>query len=399
MGEFVYPIYDADNHLYEKQDCFTRHLDKATAREAIAWVEVKGRTKLAVCGKITDYIPNPTFEVVAVPGSLVPWHRGINPGGKTIRELFMDGGLEPCRPEFKDRDTRLEIMDKQGLQATLIHGTLVNAIEHRMKERADLLYPTLHAYNQWMDDEWGLHHQERIFAVPMISLVNIDSACEELEWCLERGARAVAIRPAPVFGFPSSRSPGKPEFDPFWARVAEAGIFVVLHVTDSGYSDYCADWDEGSETQPFIPSPFRSMVMRDRPIYDAIANLIGDGVFHRHPRVRVVSIENGSEWVRPLLQKLKKTYGQMPKMFHEPPIDTFRRHVWVVPEYGEEIRWLADTIGVEHVLFGSDFPHAEGYAVPLDWVEELDQFNPDETRLVMSTNLQALLQPPQAATL
>jgi predicted TIM-barrel fold metal-dependent hydrolase len=141
------------------------------------------------------------------------------------------------------------------------------------------------------------------------------------------------------------------------------------------------------------------MVMRDRPIYDAIANLIGDGVFHRHPRVRVVSIENGSEWVRPLLQKLKKTYGQMPKMFHEPPIDTFRRHVWIVPEYGEEIRWLADTIGVEHVLFGSDFPHAEGYAVPLDWVEELDQFNPDETRLVMSTNLQALLQPPQAATL
>ena len=116
-------------------------------------------------------------------------------------------------------------------------------------------------------------------------------------------------------------------------------------------------------------------------------------------RVRVVSIENGSEWVNPLLRKLKKTFGQMPKMFHEPPIDTFRRHVWVVPEYGEDIRWLADTIGVEHVLFGSDFPHAEGYAVPLDWIEELEKFDPDETRQVMSSNLQALLQAPQASTL
>ncbi len=399
MGEPDYPIYDADNHLYETQDCFTRHLDKTIAREAIAWVEVKGRKKLAVCGKITDYIPNPTFEVVAAPGSLVPWHRGINPEGKTIREIFLAGALEPCRPEFKDRDPRLEVMDEQGLQATLIHGTLVNAIEHRMKQRADLLHPTLHAYNQWMEESWGFHHEERVFAVPMISLVDIERAAAELDWCLERGARAVAVRPAPVFGHPSSRSPGKPEFDPFWARVAEAGIFVVLHVTDSGYSDYCADWDAGSETQPFIPQAYRNLVMRDRPIYDAVANLIIDGVFHRHPLVRVVSIENGSEWVDPLLRKLNKTYRQMPKLFQEPPLETFRRHVWVVPEYGEDIRWLADTIGVEHVLFGSDFPHAEGYAAPLEWIEELEKFDADETHQIMSSNLQALLRSPQASTL
>ena len=399
MSATGYPIYDADNHLYEKEDCFTRHLDKAIAREAITWVEVKGQKRLAVCGTITDYIPNPTFEVVAVPGSLVSWHRGINPEGKTIREIFLDGGLEPCRPEFKDRDRRLEIMDEQGLHATLIHGTLVNAIEQRTKHRADLLHPTLHAYNQWMEEDWGFHHQERIFSVPMISLVDVDEGCRELEWCLERGARAVAIRPAPVFGYPSPRSPGKPEFDPFWARVAEAGIFVVLHVTDSGYSNYCAEWDAGPETQPFIPSPFRSMVMRDRPIYDAVANLISDGVFHRHPRVRVVSIENGSEWVEPLLAKMEKTYKQLPMLFHEAPIETFRRHVWVVPEYGEKMRWLADTIGIDHLLFGSDFPHAEGYAVPLDWVEELEGFDADETRKVMSSNLQALLAPPKGSTL
>jgi len=399
MGSLGYPIYDADNHLYEKIDCFTRHLDKKIEREAITWVEVKGQKKLAVCGKITDYIPNPTFEVVAVPGCLVPWHRGQNPDGKTMREIFLSGGLEPCRPEFKERDRRLEVMDEQGLHATLIHGTLVNAIEERTKHRSDLLYPTLHAYNQWMEEDWGFHHQERIFSVPMISLVDVGRACEELEWCLARGARAVAVRPAPVFGHPSSRSPGKPEFDPFWARAAEAGIFVVLHVTDSGYAEYCSHWDAGPETQPFIPSPFRNMVMRDRPIYDAVANLIGDGVFQRHPRARVVSIENGSEWVEPLLRKMQKTYQQLPMLFHEPPLATFRRHVWVVPEYGEDIRWLADTIGIDHVLFGSDFPHAEGYAVPLDWVEELEKFDADETRQIMSGNLQTLLEPPKGATL
>ena len=122
---------------------------------------------------------------------------------------------------------------------------------------------------------------------------------------------------------------------------------------------------------------------------------IGDGLFHRHPRLRITSIENGSEWVPPLLQKLEKTYKQLPMLFHEPPLETFRRHVWIVPEYGEDIRWLADTLGIEHVLFGSDFPHAEGYAVPLDWVDELEGFDPDETRKVMSSNMQALLVPPK----
>jgi predicted TIM-barrel fold metal-dependent hydrolase len=394
MAGLGYPIYDADNHLYEKEDCFTRHLDPKLAREAIAWVEIKGRKKLAICGKITNYIPNPTFDMVATPGSLVPWHRGINPGGRSIKDIFQAGALEPCRPEFKDRDTRLRVMDDQGLHAALIHGTLVNAIEHRMKERADLLHATLHAYNQWMEEDWGFAHQERIYGVPMLSLVDVDRACVELEWCLVRGARAVAIRPAPVYGHPTSRSPGKPEFDAFWARVNEAGIFAVLHVTDSGYGDHAADWDAGSELTPFAPSPFRQMIVRERPIYDAVANLIVDGLFWRHPRLRVASIENGSEWVPALLRKLDKVYRQMPDAFHEDPRETFRRHVWVVPEYGEDMRWLADAIGVEHVLFGSDFPHAEGYAAPLEWVEELDKFDADETRRIMSSNLAALLRSP-----
>jgi predicted TIM-barrel fold metal-dependent hydrolase len=389
-----YPIYDADNHLYEKEDCFTRHLDPRVAREAIAWVDVKGRRKLAICGTLTNYIPNPTFDVVATPGSLVPWHRGINPGGRSIRDIFQAGGLEACRPEFKDRDARLRTLDAQGLHAALIYGTLVNAIEHRMKERPDLLHATLHAYNRWMEEDWGFAHQGRLFAAPVLSLVDLERACAELDWCLAHGARAIQLRPAPVHGHPTSRAPSKPEFDPFWARVHEAGIAVALHVTDSGYGDLAAQWDGGSELTPFAPSAFRQMIVRERPIYDTVANMIVDGLFQRHPRVRVASVENGSLWVPMLLQKLDKVHRQLPGEFHEPPLDTFRRHVWVVPEYGEDIRGLADSIGVGHVLFGSDFPHAEGYAAPTEWVEELAGFSAQETRQIMSENLASLLRPP-----
>src|SRR3546814_3611255 len=67
-----------------------------------------------------------------------------------------------------------------------------------------------------------------------------------LDWALENGARMVSIRPAPVPGYRGSRSLGNPEFDPFWARVNESGIFVVLHVSDSGYDEIYRWWGSGS---------------------------------------------------------------------------------------------------------------------------------------------------------
>src|SRR3546814_12074725 len=80
----------------------------------------------------------------------------------------------------------------------------------------------------------------------MVSLADVDLACKELDWALENGARMVSIRPAPVPGYRGSRSLSNPEFDPFWARVNESGIFVVLHVSDSGYAEIYRWWGSGS---------------------------------------------------------------------------------------------------------------------------------------------------------
>ena len=63
-----FPVYDADNHLYETEEAFTRYLPDRH-KDAIKYVQVNGRTKIAVNGQISEYIPNPTFEVVAQPGA------------------------------------------------------------------------------------------------------------------------------------------------------------------------------------------------------------------------------------------------------------------------------------------------------------------------------------------
>ncbi|WP_262401402.1 hypothetical protein [Actinomadura sp. CNU-125] len=65
--ELPYPLFDADNHLYETEEALTKYLPKEYAG-AVQYVNIKGRTKIAIRGQISEYIPNPTFSVVARPG-------------------------------------------------------------------------------------------------------------------------------------------------------------------------------------------------------------------------------------------------------------------------------------------------------------------------------------------
>jgi hypothetical protein len=81
------------------------------------------------------------------------------------------------------------------------------------------------------------------------------------------------------------------------------------------------------------------------------------------------------------------------RAFAEPPVEAFRRHVSVAPYYEEDVRALADAIGVENVLLGSDFPHAEGLADPISFVDELEDFAPADVRLIMRENGRRLVQP------
>ena len=79
--------------------------------------------------------------------------------------------------------------------------------------------------------------------------------------------------------------------------------------------------------------------------------------------------------------------------FSEPPVETFRRHVSVAPYYEEDIRALADLIGIDRVLMGSDFPHAEGLADPVSFLDELGSFDAAEIRKVMRQNGRDLVTP------
>jgi predicted TIM-barrel fold metal-dependent hydrolase len=384
-----FPVFDADNHLYETKDAFTRHLP-SRYKDAIDYVDVRGRTKIVVRGTISEYIPNPTFDVVAAPGAQEDYFRNGNPEGKSYREII--GDPIRCLPAFRSPEPRIELMDEQGVDRTLMFPTLASLLEERLRDDVDVTHAVIHALNEWMYEEWTFNYEDRIFATPVITLPIVEKAIEELQWCVERGAKTVLIRPAPVPGLRGSRSFGFAEFDPFWQAVVDADILVSMHASDSGYTRYQNDWLGPQEMLPFKPDAFRLMTMAKRPIEDAMAALVCHGTLSRFPTLRVAAVENGGDWVVPFLHHLADTYRKMPHAFEEDPVQAFKRNVWVSPFHEDDIRGIVDAIGADRVLFGSDYPHPEGLAEPCSYLDHLPPgLSDDDVAAIMGGNLASIM--------
>ena len=194
--QLPYPVFDADNHFYEPKEALTKFLPDHR-KNVIDYIEVRGRTKIMVRNQVSDYIPNPTFEVVARPGAQEEYFRHGS-GGKSFREVM--GKPMKAIPAFREPGGRLEVMDGLGLDYSLMFPTLASLVEERMKDDPELIHDVIHALNEWMYETWQFDYEGRIFSTPVINLPIVDRALEELEWCLERGAKTVLVRPAPVPG-------------------------------------------------------------------------------------------------------------------------------------------------------------------------------------------------------
>ena len=315
---------DADNHYYETLDAFTRHLDPAFTRRGVHPVQDGKRVQLLMGGTVNRFIPNPTFDPIIVPGCLDPLFRGQIPEGVDPRSLMQ---VEPLRAEYRDRDARVAVVEEQGLDAVLLFPTLGCGVEEGLKHDVDATMASLSAFNRWLDDDWGYSYEDRLIAAPMLSFADPVAAAEEVDRLVERGARIVHVRPAPVPGpHGTSKSLGDPSHDPVWARLAEASIPVAFHLGDSGYERFGAAWGASERFEGFGKTDVLSRILTsDRAIHDTIATLVIHGVFQRHPTLRVASVENGSDWLHTLVKRLRKQANQTPWVFPEDPLDTIRQ--------------------------------------------------------------------------
>ncbi|HET6729792.1 MAG TPA: hypothetical protein VFG96_10255, partial [Jiangellaceae bacterium] len=211
-----HPVFDADNHYYEAEDAFTRHLDPALGPRCVQWATIDGKRYQVLGGRVSRAVSNATFDPVSKPGCLYDYFRG-NADGIDPLERLRDH--EPIRPEYRDRDARLRTLDDQGLAGCWLFPTLGMIYEEPLHHDPVAVCHTFRAFNRWLRDDWGFAHADRIFAAPYVTLADPQWAVEELEWALGEGARLLVMRPAAPTTALGRRSPFDAIFDPFWARV------------------------------------------------------------------------------------------------------------------------------------------------------------------------------------
>jgi predicted TIM-barrel fold metal-dependent hydrolase len=349
------------------------------------------KQRLLVGGAVNRFIPNPTFDPVSKPGALQDYFRA-KAAADDMRAAF--GELEPIasRPEYRDREARLRVMDQQGMEATILLPTLGVGMEQALEHDPEACMAAFTAFNRWLQEDWGFSHLERIFGAPYISLIDVDWAVTELDYALANDARVVLMRPGSVRTPGGRCTPGDPAHDPFWSRLDEAGITLVVHGGDSGYGPYEQIWGLSGEVESFR-IPVLKRMLSASPIHDFMSSLIADKLFERFPNIRVATIETGSGWVAPLLKKLRAVAIQLPGEFREDPYELFLDRVWVSPFFEDDVIDLVERVGADNVLFGSDYPHAEGLADPASFEKEVDGLPADDVRKIMRDNARGLVTP------
>ncbi|MCH2169920.1 amidohydrolase [Myxococcota bacterium] len=384
-------LFDADNHYYEPRDAFSRYIEPRFRDKAIHQVKDEaGNDRVMIGDQPFTFLKNTYTENVTKPGALREMLRNMSNESYSESQL-----VEPLQPAYTNRDARLQLMDEQGLQSILLFPTLAVCVEQAMKDDVEQNYANLHSFNRWLHEDWGFDHLGRIFAVPLLSLLDVDRAVAELEWVMEHGARVVHLRPGPAFG----RSPADAHFDPFWERVNEARLAVALHIGESGYNEMMSvHFGENANPSSHMQSAFQwTSFYGDRPIMDTISSLIFHNLFGRFPNIRVLSVENGSLWVPYLMKVMDKMKGMgrngpWPGGYVKGrPSEVLKQHVFVSPYHEEDIVGLAAGVGASQVLFGSDFPHPEGLANPAEFENELTGLSETDIRAIMFENMQRLV--------
>jgi len=386
-------LFDCDTHCYETRDAFTRHLPEAYREKAILPVTNAAGHEVILAGSRIGTFNSEQgggFDYANRPGSLKEMLKQMASGNpdETYRP-------EPMRPEYLEREPRLRLMERQGVEkAVVFPAGMALAAEHYVDD-TDALYANLHSFNLWFDETWGFNHRDRLFAPALLSLRDLDAAVAEVDFVLERGARVVLLPTGPAYG----RSPGEPYFDPVWSRLNEAGVTVAFHIMPYWYFTALSPaWGHDPDPQSWHMSAWQwNNVYGERPIEDTLSALIFDNLFGRHPELMVLVAEHGAEWVPHFVKHMDKSRGMGRNgpwkggKLTERPSALFRRHIRVAPYPEDDIPWIVDNLGdADSIVMGSDFPHAEGLAEPADFAQLLAPLPDDVRHAILRGNAERL---------
>jgi predicted TIM-barrel fold metal-dependent hydrolase len=351
-------IFDADMHVQEPATIWVDFLDPEL-RDRVA-VGTREQALPMADGRPLIDVPTPPSD------------------RREMRPTMMEDRYGDLARRGFDGPALLEGMDVEGIDAAALfpsYGLYVPWADHLAPELAVGL---ARAYNRWIVSLCS-GSDRRLVPVALAPLHDPALAAAETRRAVDDGVRAVMVRPNPVQGRPVSH----PDHDAFFTELVGLGIPMILHegtgaVTVAAGSDRFSTWCGRHAAS----HPIEQML--------ALAGLVFDGTFERHPELRVGIFESGTGWLRWWLHRLDEHWeflgAEVPEAKRRPS-EYVMHHCVISTETDDP--FVADTIaamGSDHVVWASDFPHPEApWPHAVDGFLERELSRSDESAVLWTT--------------
>jgi predicted TIM-barrel fold metal-dependent hydrolase len=313
---------------------------------------------------------------------------GVGPGGQKLvpgqnyrvdvmaaTGLYEDGKKGIRRPT--DPELRVKDMDRDGVQAEVIYGILGAATRLADHEAAAEMF---RIYNDWLAD-FCRHHPDRLIGLACLPYGDIDAAVKELYRVATVGLRGVELSCSwdmePMW---------HPVWEPLWAAVNDVGLPLHFHTFPS-LPPSKLEQQKGLTRRAAFFTAVSSFQMH---LINIVAAVIGKAVLERYPRIRISFGESGIGWLPYALDRMDfewedrfRDLGLTMK-----PSDYWRRQCKATFQFDRIGTKLVDDIGVESLMWGSDYPHPDGvWPESSKYIEEqFGHLPPDVTRKITCEN-------------
>jgi predicted TIM-barrel fold metal-dependent hydrolase len=349
------PIVSVDDHVVEPADLWQRWLPSRHRNDGPRVVrssyEIQsGRILMAAEGPTTDFWIYEDLKYAI--------HKGFAAAGLSNDQIdYAPVSYDEMRPGFYEVKARLVDMEVNHVERSLCFPTFPRFCGQTFLEAddKDLALACVHAYNDWMVDEWCGDSGGRLIPLCLVPLWDPELAATEVRRNASRGVNAVAFTELPGhLGLPSLYDRDK-HWDPFLAACDETGTVVCIHIGSS--SKFTTSSPDASRAANTACTALNSQL--------SLVDWLMSGVLARFRNIKVAFSESQIGWMPFMLERVDNIWHknraahEIDPVLTEPPSSYFAGRVYgcfFEDDFGLEAR---NAIGIDQITFESDYPHQD----------------------------------------
>ena len=331
-GETVLkPIISADSHVCEPPHCYVDYIDAKYVDRAPRMVHDEKR------GDVFRVEGSPQM----IPMSLV------SAAGKSPEELSARGAVfEKLHRGGWEPHARIEAQEQDGIAAEVIYPSV--GMEICNIPDIDLKRACMEAYNRWLA-EFCEPYPHRLIGLGQCAVKTPAEGIEELKAIKAMGYRGVMLP-----GMPGQEDYDSPIYGDFFETIVSLGLVASFHILTSSES----------LRQGFRGSKINSFMSIVRGNQDLISMFVFDGVFMRHPKLKIVSVEADGGWIPHWMYRMDHAYDRhrhwmRGRELERAPSEYFREHVYFTFQDDYTAFQFKDYVNIERMMWANDYPHSD----------------------------------------